>query len=475
MKKKVIAFDVSKQEYTSWAKKYKKIQQILRIDHNVVIHSDEIDIDNIQSYDVLIITNPRFDYTSQEIGSMKKFLHLQEEGTEIGKSIAIFGSGYGNDTNNNSATSNPLLSLPNLSNFLLDYGIKYENDTVVRTSFFKYLHPKHVFIDDGIIHPTFQSFKNTQLDRNGSRDGKDSSSSKTSYFQYDMDDSLDIDVNADNVEDILTIVYPNGSTLETSPPSLPILSSGAVSFPANRPIGAVWDASTMKTISGQRQYGKVLVIGSSDMFADEWLGKEGNTYILNSLIHFLAQNDSAVVFDRSQSTKDTRIDESKTVPDIEALSERLRSCLQRNEPLPQDLNSILYTDMLAFDTSLIPDVMYLYNSLDVKKESLTLIPPEFELPVPPLKPAVFHPKMKELPPPALDKFDLDEEFAENSIRLAHLTNTCENEDCDYFIQEAGSIIGLLGGTETEVDAKDILHTLFNTVCFGICFIPQQSY
>lgn len=458
--KKVIAFDVSKQESNSRERKYKKIQQILRIDHDVVIHSDEIDIDSIKSYDVLIITNPQFDYTSKEIDSMKKFLHLRQEGTETGKSIAIFGSGSGNELHNNNLTPFPVLSLVNLNTFLLEYGIRFENDTVVRTSFFKYLHPKHVFVDDGILHPTFQSFKSTRFDRfSGSDDKGSPSSSKTNHQKYDLDDSLDDDSDEEN----LAIVYPNGSTLEANPPSLPILSSGAVSFPANRPIGAIWDASTMKAISGQRQYGKILVIGSSDMFADEWLGKEGNTHIFNTLIHFLAQNDNVVTFDRSQSMKDTRVDEPKTVPDIEALSERLRSCLQRNEPLPQDLSSLLCSDMLAFDTNLIPDVMDLYNSLNIKKETLTLIPPEFELPVPPLKPAVFHPKMKELPPPALDKFDLDEEFAENSVRLAHLTNTCTDEDCDYYIQEAGNIVGLLDGTETEVDGKDILYTLFTTL------------
>lgn len=450
---------------------YRKTQQILRIDHDIVIHSDEIDIDSIRSYDVLIIVNPQFDYTSKEIDAMRNFLHLNEEGSEKEKSIAIFGSGNGNEAfNNNNSSPLTISSLVNLNTFLLEYGIKFETDTVVRTSFFKYLHPKHVFIDDGTLHPTFQSFKNTRFDRFSSIDSKASpASSKTNHQQYDLDDSLDDESDEEN----LTIVYPNGSTLEVNPPSLPILSSGAVSFPANRPIGAIWDASTMKAISGQRQYGKLLVIGSSDMFADEWLEKEENTHIFNTLIHFLAQNDNAVTFDRSRSMKDTRVDEPKTVPDIEALSERLRSCLQRNEPLPQDLSSLLCSDMLAFDTNLIPDVIDLYNSLNVKKETLTLIPPEFELPVPPLKPAVFHPKMKELPSPALDKFDLDEEFAESSVRLAHLTNTCTDEDCEYYVQEAGSVVGLLDGTETEFDAKDILHNLFTTVCFDISLISRQ--
>lgn len=38
----------------------------------------------------------------------------------------------------------------------------------------------------------------------------------------------------------LKFVYPYGSTLNVRKPSFPILSSGPISFPANRPIGAFY-------------------------------------------------------------------------------------------------------------------------------------------------------------------------------------------------------------------------------------------
>lgn len=65
-----------------------------------------------------------------------------------------------------------------------------------------------------------------------------------------------------------------------------------------------------------------------------------------------------------------------------------------------------------------------YNSLKVKHEALTLITPQFETPLPPLQPAVFPPTFKELKAPALDLFDLDEEFSTEKVRLAQLTNKC---------------------------------------------------
>lgn len=39
---------------------------------------------------------------------------------------------------------------------------------------------------------------------------------------------------------------------------------------------------------------------------------------------------------------------------------------------------------------------------------------------------MFLPQFRELPPPALDLFDLDEQFSSCKTRLAQLTNKCKN-------------------------------------------------
>ena len=103
------------------------------------------------------------------------------------------------------------------------------------------------------------------------------------------------------------------------------------------------------------------------------------------------------------------------------------------------------------------------EELGVKHEQLTLIPPQFETPLPPLQPAVcvracvrvcvrvcmcvcvcacvrvrvynmiatdaclqvVPPTFHELPPPSLDLFDLDEHFSSEQARIAQLTNKCE--------------------------------------------------
>ena len=79
----------------------------------------------------------------------------------------------------------------------------------------------------------------------------------------------------------------------------------------------------------------------------------------------------------------------------------------------------MYNDKLyKFDTDLVPETIALFDQVKVKHEPISLIPPQFETPMPALQAAVFPPAMKELPPPALDQFDLDEQFAGEKTRLA---------------------------------------------------------
>ena len=97
----------------------------------------------------------------------------------------------------------------------------------------------------------------------------------------------------------------------------------------------------------------------------------------------------------------------------------------------------------------------------MKHEPLTLIHPAFEAPLPPLRPAVFPPSLRELPSPALDLFDLDEQFASEEVRLAHLTNRCNNNDIDYYIKRCGEIFVINTRIKDQSPtAKQILDVVF---------------
>jgi hypothetical protein len=136
------------------------------------------------------------------------------------------------------------------------------------------------------------------------------------------------------------------------------------------------------------------------------------------------------------------------------------------EELPRDFTRLFDLAMFGFDTNHIPEVLKLYGVLGVPHEPLTLIPPQFECPLPKLNPAVFPPAMRDPPPPALDQFDLDEHFAKEGIRLAQLTNKCTNgeEDLEYYIAESGEILGVMGELSYgERSAKHILFHIFKQI------------
>lgn len=90
------------------------------------------------------------------------------------------------------------------------------------------------------------------------------------------------------------------------------------------------------------------------------------------------------------------------MPDIGVLSETIKCCLQVNDELPLDFTKMFNEDLFMFNTMKIPKAVDLYKDLDLKHEPLTLIPPNFESPMPPLKPAVFPPSIQELNPPNLE-------------------------------------------------------------------------
>jgi len=243
---------------------------------------------------------------------------------------------------------------------------------------------------------------------------------------------LNVDAEDEKQED-LAFVYPNGCSLNVIAPALTILSSGQISYPVNRPIAAV-----AKTQNGKR---RICCVGSLNMFGDDWLVKENNTRIIEIFLRWTLRKDNIVLMKKGLS--DPEINEYKRLPDTEELANRLRPCLQESEPLPKDFTQLFDDELFAFDTKLVPETVKLYADLKLKHEPLSLIPPEFECPLPPLEPAVFAPCLREPDPPALDQFDLDEHFASEKLRLAQLTNKChDDDDLEYYIKESGDILGV---------------------------------
>ena len=52
--------------------------------------------------------------------------------------------------------------------------------------------------------------------------------------------------------------------------------------------------------------------------------------------------------------------------------------------MPKDFTTLFSNGLFKFDTDLVPESIDLFKTLNVKREQLTLIPPQFETPMPEL-------------------------------------------------------------------------------------------
>jgi intraflagellar transport protein 52 len=156
------------------------------------------------------------------------------------------------------------------------------------------------------------------------------------------------------------------------------------------------------------------------------------------------------------------------VPDIQTLSGRVRGCLEDAEDLPADISSLFNRDVFSFNTSLIPEAVRLYQRLGVPKKPLTLIEPQFEQPLPLLQPAVFPPAMFEPALPALERFDLDDAFANEYFKMSQLSLTARKQGgkldvsvVEDYVIKAAEVVGIEGAT--KMTAQQALLSVFDQI------------
>lgn len=268
--------------------------------------------------------------------------------------------------------------------------------------------------------------------------------------------------------------------------------------------------------------GRVMVLGSADMLGDEWIDKEQNVALMRcacccvtlracillavelqhshlDFANWWRRGATALValtsctsahaidadasrawrrcfFDMMVPGKELRwrkghvrapdMHDTQLVPDIQSLSCRVRGCLEDADDLPADVTALFNRDMFAFDTSLIPAAVQLYHRLGVKKKPLSLIEPQFEQPLPPLQPAVFPPSMFEPAQPALERFDLDDAFANEYFKLSQLSLTSRKQGgkddsgvLDDYVIKAAQAVGIDGAS--KMSAQQALLEVFD--------------
>jgi len=191
---------------------------------------------------LLLLGGPRLPFTGHELQHIRNYV---ENG---GSAMIIMQEGGESklDTNINA--------------FLEQVGISVNTDSVIRKHFYKYLHPKEAFVGNGILNKDLVRVANGEAKKESSKAGK-----YAKRYAKNPDELVDRDANGG-----LKFVYPYGATLNVNKPAVPIMSSGPISFPANRPIGAFYTNA---------KKGKVFVMASMKFFHDDFFEKEDNQKI----------------------------------------------------------------------------------------------------------------------------------------------------------------------------------------------------
>lgn len=401
----------------------KRLKQHYKVDIN---QKDELSSERLRGVGLVVFGAPEERFEASEIDTLKAFLHS-------GGSVLLLASEGG-------GAGGEHLSNKWMNGLTAEFGIRINDDVVVRSVYSKdYFHPKEAYIKSASLSQTL------------------SHAAHPTNRQHDS--TLD-----DDALPPVSIVYPFGATLDVRRPAVPLLSSGELCVPAKRTLAAIARVSrdslqkSSSNKDARRAHGSLVVCGSVGMFDDTYLAKEDNSNALLALVKYCLDG---LPLDRIDEDA-PELGPMQTVPDTASLAERLRVCLQEREELPADFTQLFDQSLFKFDSNHIPEVAALFKELNVVKKPLSLIPPEFEVPLPSLQPAVFLPPMRELPPPSLELFDLDQEFASQKSRMAQLTNKCDNSNLDYFVREAGEILGIAdeidadGHTDKTNQAKRVL-------------------
>jgi len=132
--------------------------------------------------------------------------------------------------------------------------MRFHGDSVVRTAYFKYTHPKECYIDNCKVHPEFlKSIKTVNKKK------------RVNAFN---DDLLDNEETVSEDDSLLKIVYPFGQSLDIEQSTCVIFNSGIIAYPANR-------ALCCSAVSKSKK-GRMFVMGSEKFFEDEYFEKEEN-------------------------------------------------------------------------------------------------------------------------------------------------------------------------------------------------------
>ena len=213
-----ILFNQSKDEMFSLTSGYKKFQRELK-NWKITTNRDDITLEKLVQNRIFVTAAPQKKFLSGEIDALKRYL------TQHNGSLLIMLT-EGGETKLNT----------NINFLLEEYGINVNNDSIIRTTYFKYFNPKEALVSDGVLNRSMAEITGKIID-----------SGYSASTQNDKND---------HAAQSLNFVYPFGATLNVQKPAVPVLSSGTICFPIKRPLCAFYGCNTSNSNSGLKKPGQ---------------------------------------------------------------------------------------------------------------------------------------------------------------------------------------------------------------------------
>lgn len=187
----------------------------------------------------------------------------------------------------------------NINYFTEEFGIACNSDAVVRTVYYKYLHPKEVHVSNGVLNREINvaAGKRPAPAQGASAAAIAESSRSNLAFAYPYGErrrchsapcslmstpsavrrspprTCATDPGASSPRPCASCSrsLPAGASLNVAKPAYPVLSSGHIAYPLNRPLCALWSAAPHgRQPASAPPSGKLCVLGSSYLFHDDW-------------------------------------------------------------------------------------------------------------------------------------------------------------------------------------------------------------
>ena len=246
---KTVLFDCSKREIFTPSSGLKAFRRKLNANFKLAINKDTITLDVLRQAALVVFVGPRERFSSAEFEAMGTYL---SEGGSILVTLGEGGEGaFGT----------------NINYFCEEYGMAFNADAVVRTVYYKYLHPKEVHIANGVLNKSINVAAGKRVQK-GAGGG-----------------AVPPAISDSSPNSSLAFAYPYGASLNVAKPAFPVLSSGALSFPLNRPVCALW---TGDEVPGKPPPGRLCLLGSSYVVHDDWFDKDENAKLMVVLAKWCA-------------------------------------------------------------------------------------------------------------------------------------------------------------------------------------------